>query len=83
MKIITDKTLFYFEAWGEGKVTLDNLSYDQCEIVENIIDECYPDGIDETALNDFLAYDKDTIADWLGYQDWQDLLDNQYAEDPQ
>lgn len=77
MVVKTDVSLFFFEGWGEGKKTLDELSYDQCEIIESILDDCYPDGIDETALNDLLAYDRDTIADWLGYKDWDDLLDNQ------
>ena len=39
-----------------------------CEFnqLESIIEESYPEGIDETELNDLFWHDSETIADWLG-----------------
>lgn len=55
------------EFWGPAVTTIDELSDDDKEIVFDAIDECYPDGIDETKLNDILAYDDDWIRELLGY----------------
>lgn len=70
MKIYTETSLEDFEAWSGGKETLDRLKeLDRVEEVESMLQECYPDGISETALNDFLWFDTDTIADWLDMKD--------------
>lgn len=55
------------EFWGPAVTTIDELSDNDKEIVFDAIDECYPDGIDETKLNDILAYDDDWIRELLGY----------------
>lgn len=33
----------------------------------------YPDGMSETELNDLLWFEDDTIAEWLGFEDWEAL----------
>ena len=38
-------------------------------IGEDILEELYPDGIDETTINDLFWFDRDVIASWLGYED--------------
>lgn len=96
MKIICEKSLENFEAWSGGKDTMDDLSHSDCERLEQHIDELYPDGITDTQLNDFLWFERDTIADLLGYrnyealaeqddEDWEDhyrtILNEEYDEE--
>lgn len=50
------------------------LTDDELDILEDTIGDIYPDGLDETELNDLLRFEGDTIADWLGYNDYEDML---------
>lgn len=74
MVIKEDKSLQNFEFWSGAKDLTDALSGAELDIVEGILEEQYPDGMDATELNDFFAYDGDTIADWLGYRKEEDIL---------
>ena len=58
-----------FEAWSGGKDTLDSLSHSDCEKLEEQLEELYPNGMTDTELNDFLWFERDMIAEWLGYRD--------------
>lgn len=75
MKIICETSLENFEAWQGGKDTLIDLSHSDCERLEQDIEELYPDGITDTELNDFLWFERDTIADLLGYRNYEALTD--------
>ena len=54
-----------------------------CELdqIESILEECYPDGMDETAINDFFWFEEDTIAEWLGYDSFEDIIKEQDGEE--
>ncbi len=73
MKIICETSLENFEAWSGGKDTMNDLSHSDCERLEKHIEELYPDGITDTQLNDFLWFERDTIADLLGYRNYEAL----------
>ena len=83
MKIIVETSLENFKAWSGGKDTLDDLSHSDCERLEQHIDELYPDGITDTQLNDFLWFERETIADLLGYRNYDALAiqDDEVWED--
>ena len=81
MKIIMETSLENFEAWSGGRDTLNTLrEKDLCDRLEFILDELYPDGMTDTELNDLLWFEDDTIAEWLGFSDWEDL-ENDDEED--
>ena len=60
--------------WSGAKDTLADLDDDQLNTIIQILADEYPDGIDETELNDFLWFERDTIADWLGFDDFDALM---------
>lgn len=68
MKVTKEISLSNFEAWSGGKDTVDALTSDQLDTIESNLNELYPDGMDETELNDFLWFERETIAEWLGYK---------------
>lgn len=68
MIVHCDLSLENFEAWSGGKDTLDSLSHSDCEELEKHLEELYPDGMTDSELNDFLWFERDTIADLLGYR---------------
>lgn len=69
MKIYSYKSLRNFEFWSGAKYNADKLSYDQLDQLENILEESYPDGMDETEINDLLWFDFETVCEWLGIEE--------------
>lgn len=78
MKIICeDKRLRDFEFWGGAKDTVRHLTSDQLDTIEDLLEDAYPDGMTETQINDLFWFDTDVIAEWLGYEDWDALCNEQ------
>ena len=67
MKIYSEINIADFKAWGGAIDTLDRIiTEDKCDELEAILEDLYPDGIDETKLNDLLWFDDETVFGWLG-----------------
>lgn len=73
MRIYSEQHLSNFIAWAGAEDTMAELTDEQVNELNDIIEELYPDGIDETELNDLLWFDNDTVAKWLGYKNWEAL----------
>lgn len=70
MKIYTEKTLLDFDAWSGAIYTKDKIIEEGKEDeFEALIEELYPDGIDETGLNDLLWFEDKWIFETLGITD--------------
>ena len=72
MKIFKEESLRYFDFWGGACENADELSMDELDNLESILEDAYPDGIDATTLNDMMWFDFDTIKEWLGIEDDED-----------
>ena len=81
MKITSEISLRNFEGWSGAVDTLNTLTDDQKDALEANLEDLYPDGMDETSLNDLLWFENDTIAEWLGFDDWEDLERENSGED--
>ena len=75
MKNIKEISGNKFEFWSGGKDTARFLTEKEIEQVFYILEECYPEGMDETEINDFFWYEDDTIAEWLGYESFEQIMD--------
>lgn len=95
MRIYSELDLNTFEAWSGAVNTLDRIRREgKCEELEGILEESYPEGIDEADLEDDLkALDEDYNADcedvseiereriWIeSYKDDHNSLINDIAE---
>lgn len=73
MKIYTEQSLADFKFWSGAENTAqriwEELGREGFDQLEEILDELYPDGIDETELNDLLWFDAETVYEWLGIGD--------------
>lgn len=69
MKIFKEESLRYFEFWSGAKENANELSGEQLDKLETILEDVYPDGIDATDLNDMMWFEFDTIKEWLGIED--------------
>ena len=67
MKVTYELNLVTFEAWSGGEKTLDRILEEgkEDEFIA-LLEDLYPEGIDETALNDLLRFDADWICESLG-----------------
>ena len=67
MKVYSEINLRDFNAWS-GAIQTKNkiLETEKDEEFEEYINECFPNGIDETMLNDILWFDNETIFEMFG-----------------
>lgn len=67
MTITYELDLNTFEAWSGAKETLERIQRERkCGLLEQILDDIYPDGMTETELNDLLWFEPETVYEWLG-----------------
>ena len=69
MKVYKDMNLRDFEFWSGAKSNAETLTDEQLDMVESILEDAFPDGMDETQINDIFWFDFDTIREWLGIED--------------
>ncbi len=63
-----------FEFWSGAEDTVNYLTREELETVADILESEYPDGMEETELNDFFWFEDDTIAEWLGYSSFEEIM---------
>jgi len=73
MLVYKDMRLRDFNFWAGAISRAETLTLKQLDAVEAILEDTYPNGIDETQLNDFFWHEEDTIAQWLGFDTFDDL----------
>ena len=69
MKVYSEKSLRNFKFWSGAKSNAEELTLEQIDMVESILEELYPDGMEDVQINDFFWFDFDTIREWLGIKD--------------
>lgn len=69
MKVYKEMNLRDFEFWSGAKSNAETLTDEQLDIVESILEDAFPDGMDVTLINDIFWFDFDTICEWLGIED--------------
>ena len=77
MEYKVETSLYDFPAWLGGRDTLDTLiDRGDCQEVEDLIETVFleQDATDED-INDFRWFERDTIAEHLGYTDWESYED--------
>lgn len=77
MKIYTETSLRNFEFWAGARDRAKYLTDSELDQIEFILEELYPDGVDETTVNDIFWFEEDTIAEWLGYPDFEAIMDRE------
>lgn len=73
MKIYKEESLTDFKFWSGAVQTAELLTNEELETIESILEDIYPDGMDETTVNDIFWFEDDFIAECLGYEDFETL----------
>lgn len=59
--------IYDFEPWSGAVDTYERIEREgKLDELDDVLDEVYPDGIDETELNDLLWFEPETVYEWLG-----------------
>lgn len=66
MKIYKEESLQNFEFWSGAKANAAQLTNNQFDQVEAILEDIYPEGVDETTINDIFWFEFETVAEWIG-----------------
>ena len=73
MKIYKEDSLSKFEWWSGAVATAHRIREERgtegWNELEAILEDAYPDGMDETELNDLLWFEPETVYEWLGIGD--------------
>ena len=84
MKYYVETSLENFEAWSGGRDTLEVLiEKGLCDTVEACLEEdlnSYGEMPDDTAINDFLWFERDVIANYCGFSSWEALENGEEEE---
>ena len=66
MKIYKEESLRNFEFWSGAKENAEEFTNEQLDQIESILEDMYPDGMDETEINDLFWFEPETLREWLG-----------------
>ena len=70
MKIYQEQSLRTFEGWGGAIKTINRIIGEKMEYeFEDLIEECFPNGIEDVKLNGILAHDSDWVFEQLGIEE--------------
>ena len=72
MKVYSEMNLRNFKFWCGAKDNAETLTSEQLDMVESILEDAYPDGMDVVQINDLFWVDFDTIREWLGIEKEED-----------
>lgn len=77
MKIYKKESLSNFDFWSGAKDFASKLTENEFDAIEATLEDMYPDGIDETQINDIFAFDGDWIcSDILGV-DYNEVMERE------
>ena len=68
MKVYKEMNLRNFEFWSRAKDNAETLTSEQLDMVDSILEELYPYGMNETEINNFFGFGFNTIRKWLGIE---------------
>lgn len=66
MRTYTEDSLVNFKFWSRAVDNAKKLTIDELEQLDSIFEELYPDGVDETKINDIFWFEFENICELLG-----------------
>ena len=76
MRIYKEVNYSYdFDFWSGAKDTVKYLLDSEVNTILSILEDTEPEGMSATQLNDFFWFEDDTIAQWLGWTDFETLME--------
>lgn len=80
MKLYKEENITNFEFWSGAKDTVKYLTDEELYTIEDILEDIYPDGLSKTEINDIFWFEDDLIAEWLGYEYFDEIMERNDEE---
>ncbi len=68
MKIYYEDSIQNFEFWDEAKKHAELLTESELDQFEDFVNEAYPEGIEDTELNDWMWFDFESVCAAIGLE---------------
>ena len=68
MKVFCEISLVSFDFWSGAKDNAKQLTYEEMEELEFMLEDIFPDGCTDTQLNDLFWFDFNIVCEWLGLE---------------
>lgn len=81
MKWIVEDRLRNFKFWSGAVDTAQELTTEELDRLEDMFEDLYPEGCEDGEINNMFWFEEDTLAQWLGYEDWEHLKRAHNGED--
>jgi len=75
LRICKEIQLAKFEFWPEARERTDFLSSDVLNRIEQILEQLYPEGLNEDEINSIFWLEEGLIAEWLGYESFAQIME--------
>ena len=66
MRITNDLNINNFKFWSGAKDLTNKLTYSELNVIQENLEELYPDGLTDTQLNDLFWFDDEFICELIG-----------------
>ena len=66
MIIKSEQSLSNFEFWSGAKTNAEQLTEKELDNIENVLEELYPEGLEETELNDLFRFEFERVCELAG-----------------
>lgn len=76
MKIINEMSLNSFDFWEGGQEFVEKLTSMELHMIEEVLEEDYPDGMTRGELNDLFWFGRSYICDIIGETE-EDILERE------
>jgi hypothetical protein len=75
MKVYREISLRKFEFWAGAKDRVKYLTDEELDRIEEVLEDLCPKGLSEVELNDLFWFDEDLVAEWLGYESFEEIME--------
>lgn len=82
MKYYVEESLSNFQWWSGAKDNAAELTEEQFGRLESILEDCYPDGMTDTQINDLMWFEFDWIKEMLGIEDEEEEEEEEEERGP-
>lgn len=81
MRVYTKTSLKSFEFWGGAVDRVAYLTDEDLDVIEAILEELYPEGLEDVQINDLLWFEEDFIAECLGFTSFDEVMNRNNEEE--
>ena len=66
MKVYSESSLTSFQFWAGAKDNAIRFTWDEMEQIEYVLEDIYPEGVEDTFINDLFWFSLDEVCELIG-----------------